>query len=108
MRPTTDTHQLLYAGSQLRYDGLLEPDGTIRPHWDPLIRHLSTGGADTARRAVELTRRLIIENGVTYNVYADPQGRDRPWQRDPVPMLIEAREWRELEAGLKQRRRPLK
>ena len=50
-----------------------------------------------------MTRRLIIENGVTYNVYADPQGRDRPWQLDPLPLLIDHREWRELEAGLKQR-----
>jgi uncharacterized circularly permuted ATP-grasp superfamily protein/uncharacterized alpha-E superfamily protein len=99
----TDTHQLLYPGSAQRYDELLESDGTIRAHWDPLIRHLTKGGADAARRIVELTRRLIIENGVTYNVYADTQGRDRPWQLDPLPLLIDGREWRELEAGLKQR-----
>jgi uncharacterized circularly permuted ATP-grasp superfamily protein/uncharacterized alpha-E superfamily protein len=99
----TDTNKLLYAGSVQRYDELLERDGTIRAHWKPLIQHLSKGGAETARRCVELTRRLIIENGVTYNVYADPQGRDRPWQLDPLPLLIDGREWRELEAGLKQR-----
>jgi uncharacterized circularly permuted ATP-grasp superfamily protein/uncharacterized alpha-E superfamily protein len=103
MRTMSDSHQLLYAGSAQRYDELLEPDGNIRPHWDPLIKHLSKGGAETARRSVELTRRLIIENGVTYNVYADPQGRDRPWQLDPLPLLIDGREWQQLEAGLKQR-----
>src|SRR5450755_2104470 len=99
----TDKGQILYAGSAHRYDELLERDGSIRPHWDPLIQHLAKGGAETARRSVELTRRLIIENGVTYNVYADPQGRDRPWQLDPLPLLIDGREWRELEAGIKQR-----
>jgi uncharacterized circularly permuted ATP-grasp superfamily protein/uncharacterized alpha-E superfamily protein len=99
----TDTHPLLYPGSAQRYDELLEPDGTIRPHWDRLIKHLSNGGAETARRSVELTRRLIIENGVTYNVYADTQGRDRPWQLDPLPLLIDGREWREIETGLRQR-----
>lgn len=103
MRSLTDTNPLLYAGSAQRYDELLEPDGTIRSHWSPLIQHLSKGGPETARRSVELTRRLIIENGVTYNVYADPQGRDRPWQLDSLPLLIDGREWRELEAGLKQR-----
>ena len=42
----------------------------------------------------ELTRRwqearqLIRENGVTYNVYGDPRGMDRPWQLDPMPLLI--------------------
>jgi uncharacterized circularly permuted ATP-grasp superfamily protein/uncharacterized alpha-E superfamily protein len=92
-----------YAGSPRRHDELLERDGAIRAHWRPLIDHLAVGGAEAARRHVELTRRLIIENGVTYNVYADPQGRDRPWQLDPLPLLISATEWREIEAGVRQR-----
>jgi uncharacterized circularly permuted ATP-grasp superfamily protein/uncharacterized alpha-E superfamily protein len=98
-----ESNPFLYPGSAQRYDELLERDGSIRAHWRPLIEHLSRGGADTVRRCVDMTRRLIIENGVTYNVYADPQGRDRPWQLDPLPLLIDHREWRELEAGLKQR-----
>ena len=98
-----ESNPFLYPGSAQRYDELLERDGSIRAHWRPLIEHLSKGGADTVRRCVDMTRRLIIENGVTYNVYADPQGRDRPWQLDPLPLLIDHREWRELEAGLKQR-----
>jgi uncharacterized circularly permuted ATP-grasp superfamily protein/uncharacterized alpha-E superfamily protein len=99
----TDTQPLLYPGSTQRYDELLKRDGTIRAHWERLIRHLAKSGAETARRSVELTRRLIIENGVTYNVYADAQGRDRPWQLDPLPLLMDGREWRELEAGIQQR-----
>ena len=95
--------QLLYAGSAQRYDELLERDGSIRAHWRPLIEHLASGGAEAAARSAEMTRRLIVENGVTYNVYADPQGRDRPWQLDPLPLLIAADEWREIEAGVQQR-----
>jgi uncharacterized circularly permuted ATP-grasp superfamily protein/uncharacterized alpha-E superfamily protein len=98
-----ESNPFLYPGSAQRYDELLERDGSIRAHWRPLIEHLSRGGADTVRRCVDMTRRLIIENGVTYNVYADPQGRDRPWQLDPLPLLIDHREWRELEAGIMQR-----
>jgi uncharacterized circularly permuted ATP-grasp superfamily protein/uncharacterized alpha-E superfamily protein len=94
---------MLYAGSPQRYDELLDRHGSIRPHWRPLIEHLAGGGAEAARRNVELTRRLIVENGVTYNVYADPQGRDRPWQLDPLPLLIDAAEWRGIEAGMQQR-----
>jgi uncharacterized circularly permuted ATP-grasp superfamily protein/uncharacterized alpha-E superfamily protein len=95
--------QLLYAGSSQRYDELLDRDGSIRAHWQPLIEHIAEAGVDAARRNVELTRRLIVENGVTYNVYADPQGRDRPWQLDPLPLLIAAEEWSEIEAGVQQR-----
>jgi uncharacterized circularly permuted ATP-grasp superfamily protein/uncharacterized alpha-E superfamily protein len=99
--------QLLYAGSSQRYDELLDRDGSIRAHWQPLIEYIADGGADTARRTLEMTRRLIVENGVTYNVYADPQGRDRPWQLDPLPLLIAADEWAAIEAGVQQRARLL-
>jgi uncharacterized circularly permuted ATP-grasp superfamily protein/uncharacterized alpha-E superfamily protein len=103
VRTISNPKQLLYAGSPQRYDELLDRDGSIRPHWRPLIEHLANGGAEAARRSVEMTRRLVIENGVTYNVYADPQGRDRPWQLDPLPLLIAAEEWRAIEAGVTQR-----
>ena len=103
LRMMADNTQLLYPGSTQRYDELLERDGTVRQHWRPLIDHLALGGADAARRCVEMTRRLVIENGVTYNVYADAQGRDRPWQLDPLPLLIDAKEWAEIEAGVQQR-----
>src|ERR1700691_4669686 len=94
-----------YVSDAGRFDELLDVSGGVRPHWQPLIDRLTSGGAESARRGVDLARRLIIENGVTYNVYADPQGRDRPWVLDPLPLLITAAEWREIEAGVAQRAR---
>ena len=67
-----------YLSDSRRYDELLDSTGAVRAHWQPLIDRLVSDGAEGVRRGVELTRRLIIENGVTYNVYADSQGRDRP------------------------------
>jgi uncharacterized circularly permuted ATP-grasp superfamily protein/uncharacterized alpha-E superfamily protein len=96
-----------YSRSAGRYDELLSSNGAIRPHWQPLISRLETAGADAARRGIELARRLIIENGVTYNVYADPQGRDRPWQLDTLPLIIAADEWQTIAAGVAQRARVL-
>jgi uncharacterized circularly permuted ATP-grasp superfamily protein/uncharacterized alpha-E superfamily protein len=93
----------LYAGSAQRYDELLDRDGAVRPPWRRFVEHLSTGGIDSLRRGVELSRRLVTENGVTYNVYADPQGRDRPWLLDPLPLLLSVAEWQEIEAGVIQR-----
>src|SRR5271168_3907100 len=94
-----------YLSDARRYDELLDKSGSVRPHWRPLIDALAGDGADAVRRGVDLARRLIVENGVTYNVYADPQGRDRPWVLDPLPILITAAEWREIEAGVAQRAR---
>ncbi len=92
-----------YAVEPGRYDELLDAEGKPREHWDPLITRLLAEGSDVTRRGVELARRLVVENGVTYNVYADPQGRDRPWVLDPLPFLISGSEWRQIEAGVLQR-----
>src|SRR5208283_1789976 len=92
-----------YVSDTRRYDELLDGSGEVRPHWQPLIDRLARDGPDAVRRGVDLARRLIIENGVTYNVYADSQGRDRPWVLDPLPILITAAEWREIELGVAQR-----
>src|SRR5271155_4627332 len=96
-----------YLSDARRYDELLDNSGSVRPHWRPLIDALAGDGADQVRRGVDLARRLIVENGVTYNVYADPQGRDRPWVLDPLPLLLTPAEWREIEAGVIQRARLL-
>src|SRR5580692_2498675 len=92
-----------YLSDTRRYDELVDGSGGVRAHWRPLIDALARDGADAVRRGVDLARRLIVENGVTYNVYADPQGRDRPWVLDPLPILLTAAEWREIELGVIQR-----
>ena len=40
-----------------------------------------------------MRRRIIHENGVTHNVYGDPNGLDRPWNLDLIPLLIPSAEW---------------
>ena len=92
-----------YRSDARRYDELLDGAGNIRPHWRTLIERLARDDADAVRRGVDMARRLIVENGVTYNVYADPQGRDRPWVLDPLPLLLTAEEWQQIEAGVIQR-----
>ncbi len=96
-----------YIPDATRYDELLNPDGSVRAHWRPLIERLDASTPDALRKGVELARRLIVENGVTYNVYADPQGRDRPWQLDTLPLILPAAEWQVIAAGVAQRARLL-
>ena len=97
-----------YSAEPGRYDELLDATGELRPQWGALVDRIA--GVDaraSARRALDLTRRLIVENGVTYNVYADPQGADRPWALDPIPLVLTSAEWRTIEGGLAQRARLL-
>lgn len=107
-RPETAANGCLasYSAEPGRYDELLDAAGELRPQWRPLIDRIT--GVDaraSSRRALDLTRRLIVENGVTYNVYADPQGADRPWMLDPIPLVLTNAEWRKIESGLAQRAR---
>lgn len=88
-------------------DELIGRDGAMHAHWQPIIRGFSELGPDTRRRRWELARRLIRENGITYNIYGDPEGLNRPWALDFMPLAISAEEWRGIEAGLKQRARLL-
>jgi len=97
-----------YVPDAHRYDELLDERGCVRPHWQPLAQQLAAQDLrETARRSLELTRSLIAENGVTYNVYADPQGADRPWTLDPLPLMLTASEWDSIERGIAQRARLL-
>lgn len=52
-------------------------------------------------RLTEVARK-VRENGVTYNVYADPQGSDRPWDLDLLPLILPHDEWAWIE-GLRAR-----
>jgi uncharacterized circularly permuted ATP-grasp superfamily protein/uncharacterized alpha-E superfamily protein len=82
----------------------MAPDGmTPRPHWAPFVDSLQNIGPDELARRWERAERRIRENGVTYNIYTDPLGKNRPWAIDPVPLLVPPEEWRYIEAGIIQR-----
>jgi uncharacterized circularly permuted ATP-grasp superfamily protein/uncharacterized alpha-E superfamily protein len=60
------------------------------------------GTPELTRRWARAERR-IRENGITYNIYGDPEGVNRPWKIDMIPLLIPVQEWREIAMGLEQR-----
>ena len=60
-------------------------------------------GAEELALRAENARKVIREHGITYNIYSDSQGMDRPWELDIFPLLIPGSEWRFIEAGLIQR-----
>jgi uncharacterized circularly permuted ATP-grasp superfamily protein len=91
----------------LRYGTTYEESSTDgvrpRPHWEPLIHSLDQLGTEELRRRWALAERSIRENGITYNMYGDPLGVNRPWKTDVVPLLLLEEEWKFIEAGIIQR-----
>jgi uncharacterized circularly permuted ATP-grasp superfamily protein/uncharacterized alpha-E superfamily protein len=92
-----------YQPSSGHFDELLDAEGQVREHYRPLVGALDGLGAGELKRRWETARRLVHEGGITYNVYGDARGMERPWQLDPIPLVIPPREWRELESSLIQR-----
>src|SRR5579872_3195457 len=89
-----------YAGIDGAFDETLFDTKNLRPHWQSFFAQMDSIGLSELHRRWDEARRLIRENGVTYNVYGDPRGMDRPWELDPVPFLLAPDEAATLEAGL--------
>jgi uncharacterized circularly permuted ATP-grasp superfamily protein/uncharacterized alpha-E superfamily protein len=103
MTPNTTADQLAaYRPIDGTYDDLVD-DGGVRPHWAKVARSLGElGPLELVRRSAE-TRRLLLEDGVTYNATTPTGTATRPWVLDPVPVVVSPDEWARLEAGLAQR-----
>jgi len=85
------------------YDEVLDVNGRVKPHWEALFSTLQKLGIkELKNRNLEIISKLR-ENGVTYNVYEGLNGFNHPWQLDPIPFLIEQKEWNLIAKGLQQR-----
>lgn len=79
----------------------------LAPNWNTFFTHLGTDGFyDLTHRNANLHRQ-IRDNGVTYNVYADADGPQRPWSLDLFPMMVSSDDWAKIEIGIAQRARLL-
>ena len=78
-------------------------DDTLSPDWTRFFNFLGSDGFYDLNHRTANLRRQIRDNGVTYNVYADTNGPQRPWALDLFPMMVSAADWTEIEAGIQQR-----
>jgi uncharacterized circularly permuted ATP-grasp superfamily protein/uncharacterized alpha-E superfamily protein len=82
---------------------MVDAHGVTRPHWHRFTQLLEALGSDELRARWDQAQQLIHDNGVSFNVYGDPAGMERPWQLSPVPVLISPGEFSALASGLEQR-----
>lgn len=90
-----------------RYDELCAADGSARPHWQPLLSLLEATQSAEIESRLAGAQQHIRDEGITYTIYADPQGKDRPWALDELPLVLPGDEWETLSFGLAQRARLL-
>ena len=106
------------------FDEFAAADGTVRQGWSSLLDGLDEFADTDLVQAQREVARLLEDDNVTYtpspasslSIADEPNGRrvsiagtpdglvePQPWRLDPLPLILDDREWGGLEAGLVQR-----
>nr|WP_114970778.1 circularly permuted type 2 ATP-grasp protein [Rhodoferax ferrireducens] len=86
---------------------LVADDQELTGAWRQFFENMEDDGTVNLDHRTSSLERQIRDNGVTYNVYADEGGPQRPWSLDLFPLIIEPDSWQQIEAGVLQRMRLL-
>ena len=89
------------------YDEMFLPDGSVRPEARLLMETLESLEDGELQRCQLTADRLLLQMGITFNVYGDAAGAERIFPFDLIPRIVGADEWSWVERGLKQRIRAL-
>jgi len=90
-----------------RYDEMQAEAGVPRAHWQAFTERLDRFPAEALAQRIRFMRDALEADGVTYNVHDDARGPKRPWELDPLPLIIAAPEWASLAGAVAQRARLL-
>ena len=88
------------------YDEYAE-GGQPRLHQRRLHEFLQACSQTELERLNAVLRQRIASHEVTFNMLGSPNGSDRSWQLDPLPLVIARDRWEGLARGLRQRARVL-
>jgi uncharacterized circularly permuted ATP-grasp superfamily protein len=89
------------------YDEMFEASGEPRPHYRKLFQTLNQMSVTDYNSRTHLADLTLVNQGITFAVYGDKLGVEKPWPFDLVPRIIPSSEWDHIERGLRQRIRAL-
>jgi uncharacterized circularly permuted ATP-grasp superfamily protein len=91
------------------YDELITASGYSRVAARGAVRYISSLSDQDLRERRDAAELAMQVMGITFTVYSEGEegGIDRTWPFDIIPRIISAREWKRIDAGLKQRVRAL-
>ena len=89
------------------HDEMFLDDGTVRPEARLLLESLQSLEEGHLQRSQLAAERMLVQMGITFNVYGEAAGTERIFPFDLIPRIVPASEWDRIERGLKQRIRAL-
>lgn len=85
------------------YDEMFDEHRETRAAYQRLHQCLSELSKEELLRRQYAAERYLFSLGITFSVYSDEANIERIFPFDVIPRIIDASEWRIIEAGLKQR-----
>lgn len=92
-----------YRGQAGLLDDACSPETGIRPEWQYLLGSLHDLGPEALRERELKARRILRDDGATYNIYGREGTPSSSWELDPVPYIIGSEDWARIESGLLER-----
>jgi len=89
------------------YDEMFDREGRPRPHARLLLETVEALSDGQLIRHKHAAERLLLQMGITFNVYGDSAVAERIFPFDLIPRIVPADEWATIERGLQQRVRAL-
>jgi uncharacterized circularly permuted ATP-grasp superfamily protein len=85
------------------HDEMFDESGKVRPEARLLLETIESLEEGQLQRCQRSAERLLLQLGITFNVYGDSAGTERIFPFDLIPRIVGANEWDWIERGLKQR-----
>lgn len=85
------------------FDEMFLPNGTPRQGAERLIERINDLPPGELRARQQSIESALLRMGITFTVYGDDAGTEKIFPFDVIPRIVQASDWRHIEAGLKQR-----
>src|SRR5215468_2774219 len=85
------------------HDEMFDATGRARPEARLLLETVESLEEGQLLRCQRTAERLLLQLGITFNVYGDSEGTERIFPFDLIPRIVSAEEWSRIERGLIQR-----
>jgi uncharacterized circularly permuted ATP-grasp superfamily protein len=85
------------------YDEYLDAKGEPRPGVAPLLNQLKNSSFEELKQRQESAEILLMQQGITFQVYGDSKGAEKTMPLDILPRIISGAEFEKIQKGLQQR-----
>jgi uncharacterized circularly permuted ATP-grasp superfamily protein/uncharacterized alpha-E superfamily protein len=85
------------------FDDACAADGSVKPEWQYMLGSLRDMGSEVLQQREQKARRILRDDGATFNFSSGDATPSSNWELDPVPHIIGSEDWARIEAGLLER-----